>query len=61
MKWPRLDSLFARLLLLQIGVALALVVVFGAVGAISAHLLRSREPEAFATMGRHRPSEVGLP
>ncbi len=38
-----------------------LIVVFGAVGAISAHLLRSREPEAFATMGRHRPSEVGLP
>ncbi len=31
MRLPRLNSLFARLLLLQIGVALALVVVFGAV------------------------------
>ncbi len=38
-----------------------LIVVFGVVGAISAHLLRGREPDAFEMLGRHRPSEVGLP
>lgn len=38
-----------------------LIVIFGVIGAVSAGMLRKREPEAFATMGRHRPSEVGLP
>ena len=37
-----------------------LIVLFAIGGAFSAHLLRGREPQAFATMGRHRPSEVGL-
>lgn len=38
----------------------ATIPVAAIIGAMSAGALKKREPEAFASMGRHRPSEVGL-
>lgn len=38
-----------------------LIPIFGVIGVIAANRLKSKAPDRFASLGRHRPSEVGLP